>query len=65
MTPRLKLKNYDDRAFFVSAPKLWNDIPDIKCSVDLNAFKRNLKTYLFKRYFNESLCLIIIFNISL
>ena len=41
-----------DRAFSVSSPKLWNDIPEaIKCSVDLNAFKRNLKTYLFKRYF--------------
>ena len=48
--------------FSVSAPKLWNDIPEtIKCSVDLNAFKRNLKTYLFKRHFNEWLCLIIIF----
>ena len=33
---------------------LWNDIPEtIKCSVDLNAFNRYLKTYLFKRYFNE------------
>ena len=42
---------------------LWNDIPEIiKCSVDLNTFKRNLKTYLFKPYFNERLCLIIIFN---
>ena len=51
---RSKLKSYGDRAFSVSAPKLWNDIPDIiKCAVDLNAFKRNLKTYLFKRYFNE------------
>ena len=48
--------------FSVSAPKLWNDIPEIiKCSVDLNTFKRNLKTDLFKRYFNELLCLIIIF----
>ena len=45
---------YGDHAFSVFAPKLWDDIPDIiKCSVDLNAFKRNLKTYLFKRYFNE------------
>ena len=45
--PRSKLKSYGDRAFSVSAPKLWNDIPDnIKCSGDLNAFKRNLKTYL-------------------
>ena len=52
--PRSKLKSYGDRAFSVSAPQLWNDIPEIiKCSVDLNAFKCNLKTYLFKRYFNE------------
>ena len=50
--PRSKLKSYGDHAFSVSAHKLWNDIPEtIKCSVDLNAFKRNLKTYLFKRYF--------------
>ena len=52
--PRSKLKSYGDRAFSVSAPKLWNDIPEtIKCSVDLNALKCNLKTYLFKRYFKE------------
>ena len=43
-----------DCAFSVSAQKVWNYIPDIiKCCVDLNAFKRNLNTYLFKRYFNE------------
>ena len=61
--PRSKLKSYGDRAFSVCAPKLWNDIPEIiKCSVNLNTFKRNLKTYLFKRYFNEWLCLISIFN---
>ena len=54
MIPPSKLKSDGDRAFSVSAPKLWNDIPDIiKCSVDPNAFKRNLKTYLYKRYFNE------------
>ena len=54
LIPRSKLKSYGDRAFSVSAPKLWNDVPDIiKCSVDLKAFKRNLKTYLLKRYFNE------------
>ena len=47
-------KSYGDCAFSVSAPKLWKDIPEtIKCSVDLNAFKRNLKTYLFNRYFYE------------
>ena len=64
--PRSKLKSYGDRAFSVSAPKLWNDIPEtIKCSIDLNTFKRNLKTYLFKRYFNEWLRLIIILLFTL
>ena len=61
--PRSKLKSYGDRAFSVCAPKLWNDVPEIiKCSENLNTFKRNLKTYLFKCYFNEWLCLISIFN---
>ena len=32
--PRSKLKSYGDRAFSVSAPKLWNDISEtIKCRV--------------------------------
>ena len=54
VVPRSTLKSYGDRAFSVAAPRLWNDIPDsIKCSEDLSSFKRNLKTYLFKRYFNE------------
>ena len=54
VVPRSKLKSYGDRAFSVAAPRLWNDILDsIKCSEDLSSFKRNLKTYLFKRYFNE------------
>jgi hypothetical protein len=40
------------RAFSVSAPKLWNELPlDIKCSPSIDTFKRNLKTYLFKNYF--------------
>ena len=54
VVPCSKLKSYGDHAFSVSAPILWNDIPDsTKCSEDLSSFKRNLKTYLFKRYFNE------------
>ena len=52
--PHSKLKSYGDHTFSVCAPKLWNDIPEIiKCSVNLYTFKRNLKTYLFKRYLNE------------
>ena len=46
--PGSRLKSYGDRGSSVSAPKLWNDIPEtIKCSVDLNAIKRNLKTLIF------------------
>ena len=53
VTPRSRLKFYGDHAFSVSAPKLWNNLPEhIKCSLDLTSFKSNLKTYLFKRYFN-------------
>ena len=64
--PRSKLKSYGDRAFSVSAPKLWHDIPEtITCSVDLNAFKRNLKTYLFKGYFmNDYVWLLFLFFTS-
>ena len=40
--PHSKLKSYGNHAFSVSAPKLWNDIPEIiKCRVDLNTFKCN------------------------
>ena len=35
--PRSKLKSYGDHTFSVSAPQLWNGIPEItKCSVDFN-----------------------------
>ena len=55
MVPCSELKSYGDHAFSVAAPRLWNDIQDsIKCSdQDLYSFKHNLKTYLFKHYFNE------------
>ena len=57
VTPRSRLKFYGDRAFSVCAPKLWNNLPEhIKCSLHLTSFKSNLKTYLFKRYFNLQVC---------
>ena len=53
VTPRSRLKFYGDRAFSVCAPKLWNNLPEnVKYSPNLTSFKSNLKTYLFKRYFN-------------
>ena len=41
------------RAFMCQAPKHWNELPcDIKCSVNVNVFKKKLKTYLFKKSYN-------------
>ena len=43
---RSKLKQYGDRAFSVSAPQLWNRLPDnVKASPTLDIFKKNLKTH--------------------
>ena len=48
-----KVKSYGYRAFAVSAPELWNKLPDdIRSCDNLNIFKRKLKTHLFKNYFN-------------
>ena len=45
-------KSYGSRAFAVSAPELWNKLPDdIRSSDDLNLFKRKLETRLFKKIF--------------
>ena len=53
VTPRSRLKFYGDCAFLVCTPKLWNNLPEhMKCSLNLTSFKSNLKTYLFKCYFN-------------
>ena len=42
---------YGDRAFSVSAPKLWNSLPiEIRLSTSLNSFKMYLKTFLFKQF---------------
>ena len=51
--PRVNLKTYGERAFFVVTPRLWNKLPlQIKFSSSEAVFKANLKTYLFKRTFD-------------
>lgn len=48
-TPNTKLKTFGDRAFSVSAPHLWNELPlEIRCLDSFDCFKGALKTYLFK-----------------
>ena len=48
----LDLKTYGPRAFHVSAPKIWNKLPDdIRSCENLSLFKHKLKTYLFKNFY--------------
>ena len=46
------LKVYGSRALSVSAPELWNKLPDdIRSCENLSFFKQKLKTYLFKNFY--------------
>ena len=46
------LKTYGSRTFSVSAPELWNKLPDdIRSCENLSLFKHKLKTHLFKNYY--------------
>ena len=46
------LKTYGSRAFSVSAPELWNKLPDdIRSCENLSLFKHKLKTPLFKNFY--------------
>ena len=47
--PRSRLKTYGDRAFSISGPKLWNDLPlEIRKCASVATFRQSLKTFLFK-----------------
>ena len=46
-------KSVGERAFSVTAPKLWNNLPtDLRNLNVLSVFKRKLKTHFFLKYFN-------------
>ena len=50
--PRSRLKTKGDRAFAFVAPTLWNSLPaHIRSAVSIEAFKKQLKTHLFKLAF--------------
>ena len=51
--PKTNYKMCGDRAFYKAAPKLWNNLPaDIRRQDTVMKFKAELKTFLFKQYFN-------------
>ena len=48
------IKTYGNRAFSICAPRLWNSIPlDIRKSNSVSTFKKQLKTYLFRKFINN------------
>ena len=50
--PRTKLASFGDRSFRVVGPRLWNALPiDIKYCRTLSAFRKALKTHIFKAYY--------------
>ena len=52
--PKTRLKTAGDRAFVSTAPKIWNDLPiNLRNSENISTFKRELKTYLFKKAYKS------------
>ena len=50
--PRTNLATYGDICFSKVAPKLWNDLPtELKSIKSLDLFKKRLKTFLFKKFY--------------
>jgi hypothetical protein len=53
--PQVSMATYGDRAFSVAGPKLWNNLPShVKACETVNAFKKALKTHLFKQAFKDA-----------
>ena len=53
VVPKSRTKSYGDRSFSVAGPTLWNSLPEsIRVLDGLVAFKRQLKTHLFKVAFD-------------
>ena len=49
-----RLKTFGDRAFAIYAPHLWNSLPlALRQLTSTNSFKSELKTYLFKKHYEE------------
>ena len=47
--PAARSKTLGDRAFMVTAPRLWNSLPkELRAITNVNSFKAHIKTYLFK-----------------
>ena len=57
--PPIARKSVGKRAFSVTAPKLWNNLPtDLHNLNALSVFKHKLKTHFSRKYFNRHLKLL-------
>ena len=53
--PFVAKKHHASRAFSVCGPKLWNSLPPaLRMCTDFDLFRKNLKTHLFNKYFDNS-----------
>ena len=51
--PNFNMKTYGQRAFSVTAPRLWNKLPfEIRACSDVNLLKPKLKMFLFKKVYD-------------
>ena len=49
--PKIKRESFANRSFSVMGPRLWNDIPnEVKQCVDVETFKKKLKTFVFNKF---------------
>ena len=52
VVPRVNLERFGRRAFSCAGPSLWNSLPCVlRTQQDVERFRRDLKTYLFKQAF--------------
>ena len=52
-TPSIQKETFASRSFSYAAPVLWNPLPQhLQDEISTSTFKKNLKTYLFKKAFN-------------
>ena len=47
--PKFKLESGGKRSFSYAAPIVWNSLPEDLKSMNISSFKRNLKTFLFRK----------------
>ena len=57
VTPKVNTETFGKRAFSFAAPFLWNNLPnEVRAISDINEFKSEIKTFLFRKYICDNQC---------